>query len=358
VSPEFENGFNFHYGLWNTTHSASVDKFHCQEPDSLISSLSWLSQVLHVGLGFQTTKILHALFHGLGFHIPKFLKSLFANIKCFINLINLEIDEVRVCDSNSTSVVLSSLKIFVMFSSNWWCLFFLHFPEQCWPKMNTTFYFILIFLLLQLSIYAYSVITIGCHIERVFHVSLYASPGRDQEITNSRNDDDNNDDENEIQLPYRNRSLVWCNWYWKLIPYDQVQAKVIAMGFYSKDDWDEFVSDGRNGPYIPSHLDQMYSTNWTGWEYFMGLMRDYDDAIYIVQHILKMQTLETSWNDITVKKLPVLSRLDLIKSILLKGFLINLYLGISFFRIYSRYSDIGLKSYILCKIWIRNIEGV
>jgi hypothetical protein len=158
--------------------------------------------------------------------------------------------------------------------------------------MNTTFYFILISLLLQLSIYAYSVITIGCHIERVFHVSLHASPGKDQEITNSRNDDDNNDDENEIQLPYRNRSLAWSNRYRKLIPYDQVRAKVIAMGFYSKDDWDEFISDGRNGPYIPSHPDQMYSTDWTGWEDFLGLMRDHDDAIYIVQHILKLQTLE------------------------------------------------------------------
>jgi protein tyrosine phosphatase len=148
------------------------------------------------------------------------------------------------------------------------------------------------FSLAHLPVHAY-VIT-DCNLERSLRKPLYSSPRQDQKITNSRNedDDDDDDDESDAQLPYRNRSLAWSNRYRNLIPYDQVRTKVIAMGFYSKDDWDEFISDGKNGPYIPSHPDQMYATDWTGWDDFLGLIRDHDDASHIVQHILKLHTLE------------------------------------------------------------------
>jgi hypothetical protein len=152
---------------------------------------------------------------------------------------------------------------------------------------------VVIFSFAQLSVQS-SYILNGCYLERSFRMPLSSSPRRDQEITNSsrKDDDENDDDENDVQLPYRNRSLAWSNRYRRLIPYDQVRAKVIAMGFYSKEDWDEFISDGRNGPYIPSHPDQMYSSDWTGWEDFLGLMRDHDDTSHIVQHILKIHTLD------------------------------------------------------------------
>jgi hypothetical protein len=40
------------------------------------------------------------------------------------------------------------------------------------------------------------------------------------------------------------------------------------------------------------------------------------------------------------------------------GFLFNLYLGISFCSMYSRYSDVSLKNDTWCKIWIRSIKGI
>jgi hypothetical protein len=40
------------------------------------------------------------------------------------------------------------------------------------------------------------------------------------------------------------------------------------------------------------------------------------------------------------------------------GFLFDLYLDISFFRMHSRYSDVSLKNDMWRKKWIRNIEGI
>jgi hypothetical protein len=40
------------------------------------------------------------------------------------------------------------------------------------------------------------------------------------------------------------------------------------------------------------------------------------------------------------------------------GILLNLYLGISFYRMYSRYADASLKNDMWRKIWIRDTEGI
>jgi hypothetical protein len=40
------------------------------------------------------------------------------------------------------------------------------------------------------------------------------------------------------------------------------------------------------------------------------------------------------------------------------GFPFNLYLGISSYRMYSRYSDVIMKNGMWREIWIRDIEGI
>jgi hypothetical protein len=40
------------------------------------------------------------------------------------------------------------------------------------------------------------------------------------------------------------------------------------------------------------------------------------------------------------------------------GLLFNLYLCISFLRVYSRYSDVGLKNIMWREIWIHIIKGI
>jgi hypothetical protein len=64
----------------------------------------------------------------------------------------------------------------------------------------------------------------------------------------SSDDFTENDEENTI--PYRNRSLAWTNRYRTLIPYEKARQEAISMGFYSKEEWDEYVSDGKkyHGP--------------------------------------------------------------------------------------------------------------
>ena len=54
-------------------------------------------------------------------------------------------------------------------------------------------------------------------------------------------DDDDDDDDGPSLQPYRNRSLAWTNKYRALLPYEQARSKVIAMGFYSKSDWDDCI---------------------------------------------------------------------------------------------------------------------
>ena len=132
------------------------------------------------------------------------------------------------------------------------------------------------------------------------HAALYASHHgicHDDFIPNNDDDDDEDEDEDDngdapIQKPYRNRSLAWTNRYRALLPYERARAKVIAMGFYSKEDWDDYVMDGKKDPYLPNHPDEMYATEWTSWEEFLGLMRNYEDARTMVQHVLAVQTME------------------------------------------------------------------
>ena len=111
-------------------------------------------------------------------------------------------------------------------------------------------------------------------------------------LCQSSDDMTENDEENTI--PYRNRSLAWTNRYRTLIPYEKARQEAISMGFYSKEEWDEYVADGKkyHGPYLPSHPDKMYPDDFESWEDFLGLMRSYEDAKQMVQTVLRIQTLE------------------------------------------------------------------
>ena len=84
-------------------------------------------------------------------------------------------------------------------------------------------------------------------------------------FSSSEDAHDNNPDieEDEIPVkPYRNRSLAWTMRYRKLNPYDQARARVISFGHRSKEDWDEAVSSGQLGQYVPSYPDEMYAPEW------------------------------------------------------------------------------------------------
>ena len=111
-----------------------------------------------------------------------------------------------------------------------------------------------------------------------------------------RKSNDNNEsypDDDELAIkPYRNRSLSWTLRYRTLNPYEKVRARVISFGHRSKDDWDEAVSSGQLGQYVPSYPDEMYAPEWVSWDEWLGLMRSYEDTKNLATNILGLKSLD------------------------------------------------------------------
>jgi hypothetical protein len=103
-------------------------------------------------------------------------------------------------------------------------------------------------------------------------------------------DDDDDDDEPKVR-PYRNRSLAWTLRYRRLNPYENARARVISFGMRSKDDWDEAMSSGQLGQYVPSYPDEMYAPEWVSWDEWLGLMRDYNETRNLATNILGLKCL-------------------------------------------------------------------
>ena len=104
-------------------------------------------------------------------------------------------------------------------------------------------------------------------------------------------DDDDDDDDIEIK-PYGSRSLAWTKRYRRLNPYEKVRQRVLRFGHRSKADWDDAVSSGQLGQYVPSYPDQMYEPEWISWEEFLGLTRSYDETRNIAVNVLGLKTLD------------------------------------------------------------------
>jgi hypothetical protein len=116
--------------------------------------------------------------------------------------------------------------------------------------------------------------------------------GADEGVDNV-DDDDDNESETNIE-PYGNRSLAWTIRYRKLIPYEKARRTAISFGLSSKEEWNELIQDGKGlrGPYMISRPDEMYLDEWESWEEFLGTMRPYEDARYIVQSVLKLRSMK------------------------------------------------------------------
>mmetsp|Transcript_29831 Transcript_29831/g.39689 ORF Transcript_29831/g.39689 Transcript_29831/m.39689 type:complete len:229 (-) Transcript_29831:53-739(-) len=108
-------------------------------------------------------------------------------------------------------------------------------------------------------------------------------------------DDDEDDDEDDEEAPaYGKRSLSWTRQYRRLLSYETARKSVMELGLRSKEEWDEYVSDGKvyHGPYLPNHPDEMYAEEWVSWDEFLGLMRPYDETRHMVQNVLCLRNME------------------------------------------------------------------
>ena len=101
------------------------------------------------------------------------------------------------------------------------------------------------------------------------------------------------DDDEPTIKPYRNRSLSWTLRYRALNPYDKARQRVINnFGHRSKEDWDEAMSSGLLGQYVPNYPDEMYAPEWAGWDEWLGLMRPYNDTKNLASSILGLKTFD------------------------------------------------------------------
>jgi hypothetical protein len=128
--------------------------------------------------------------------------------------------------------------------------------------------------------------------QRVFTARLSAGSSDNDD---NAHDNDYYDDEIDqtAQTAYGNRSLAWTNKYRKLFPYENARATAMSLGLRRKEEWDEYLSDGKcYGAYLPSRPDEMYRDDWVSWEEFLGIMRDYIETQHIVQYVLQLQNID------------------------------------------------------------------
>mmetsp|Transcript_26177 Transcript_26177/g.77456 ORF Transcript_26177/g.77456 Transcript_26177/m.77456 type:complete len:207 (-) Transcript_26177:50-670(-) len=120
---------------------------------------------------------------------------------------------------------------------------------------------------------------------------LFAVPD-ERNDTDEEFSEDEDDEEEEIK-PYGNRSLAWTKRYRRLNPYEKVRRRVLKFGHRSKADWDECVASGLQGQYVPARPDEMFASEWTSWEEFLGLMRPYEETRNLAVNVLGLKSFDT-----------------------------------------------------------------
>eukprot|EP00439_Symbiodinium_sp_Y106_P085116 s82_g27.t1 len=74
----------------------------------------------------------------------------------------------------------------------------------------------------------------------------------------------------------------WRKRYRRVLPFDEARRCVQAIGFGSREEWDEWVSEGKKspflGPYVPNDPEAMYAEEWQGWDDFLGCILPFSKA--------------------------------------------------------------------------------
>jgi hypothetical protein len=106
-------------------------------------------------------------------------------------------------------------------------------------------------------------------------------------------EEDDDDDPDTVDVkPYGRRSLAWTKRYRRLNPYETVRRRVLRFGHRSKLDWDDCVSSGQMGQYVPSRPDEMYAPEWVSWDEFLGLIRPYEETRNLAVNVLQLTSLD------------------------------------------------------------------
>jgi hypothetical protein len=106
-------------------------------------------------------------------------------------------------------------------------------------------------------------------------------------------DNEEADLQQSLEDPYTQRPK-WRRKYRAVLPFEEVRRCIQAAGFDSRAEWDEWVAEGKKspflGPYVPSRPDLMYEEEWRGWDDFLGILLDFQEARKVARLIgLKSQ---------------------------------------------------------------------
>lgn len=87
----------------------------------------------------------------------------------------------------------------------------------------------------------------------------------------------------------------WRKRYRRVLPFDEARRCVQAIGFGNREEWDEWVAEGKKspflGPYVPSDPEAMYAEEWQGWDDFLGCILPFSKA-RLVSRMLGLQSQE------------------------------------------------------------------
>jgi hypothetical protein len=116
----------------------------------------------------------------------------------------------------------------------------------------------------------------------------------EEECQDADKDSDDIDDEPTTAVAYGRKSLAWTNKFRTLFPYDTARRSVMDLGLRCKEEWDEYVADGKpqHGPYLPNRPEEMYAVEWESWEEFLGLIRPYHETQYMVRQVLRLPNMD------------------------------------------------------------------
>jgi len=91
---------------------------------------------------------------------------------------------------------------------------------------------------------------------------------------------------------------VWRKKYRRVLPFHEVKRMAQSMGLRNKEEWDEWVSEGKKspwlGPYMPSDPDEIYADEWVGWDDFLGVPLPFEEARKIAR-LLNLKSQQEWW---------------------------------------------------------------
>ncbi|CAL1162454.1 unnamed protein product [Cladocopium goreaui] len=121
-------------------------------------------------------------------------------------------------------------------------------------------------------------------------------PSRSQSIDGGRIlRDDRNVQVDLVEAAGYAKRPNWRKRYRRVLPFDEARRCVQAIGFGCRNEWDDWVADGKKspflGPYVPNDPEAMYAEEWEGWDDFLGIILDFKEA-RLVSRMLGLQSQE------------------------------------------------------------------